>query len=165
VTTHDLAARVAARDWYHTLELAPGVVTPGWFDLRYRPGRIDFPADLHGLRCLDVGTFDGFWAFTMERRGAAEVVALDARSGDGRDLRLRLRRLAAAAPCAIRSARSSASGRSAAAGCSSSTRLTSRSRSPFPAARWPRWTASAARGGGGQTGRGWCAWSRRPGSR
>src|SRR5207302_7668476 len=28
-------------------------------------------------RCLDVGTFDGFWAFEMERRGAGEVVALD----------------------------------------------------------------------------------------
>jgi tRNA (mo5U34)-methyltransferase len=26
---------------------------------------------------LDVGTWDGFWAFEMERRGAAEVVALD----------------------------------------------------------------------------------------
>jgi tRNA (mo5U34)-methyltransferase len=77
VTTRELVARVAARDWYHTLELAPGVVTPGWFDLRYLPGRIGFPADLHGRRCLDVGTFDGFWAFAMERRGAAEVVALD----------------------------------------------------------------------------------------
>jgi tRNA (mo5U34)-methyltransferase len=29
------------------------------------------------MRCLDVGTMDGFWAFEMERRGAAQVVALD----------------------------------------------------------------------------------------
>jgi tRNA (mo5U34)-methyltransferase len=29
------------------------------------------------MRCLDVGTFDGFWAFELERRGAAEVVAID----------------------------------------------------------------------------------------
>jgi tRNA (mo5U34)-methyltransferase len=29
------------------------------------------------LRVLDVGSWDGFWAFEMERRGAAEVVALD----------------------------------------------------------------------------------------
>ncbi len=35
------------------------------------------PDSLAGLRCLDVGTWDGFWAFEMERRGAAEVVALD----------------------------------------------------------------------------------------
>ena len=35
------------------------------------------PARLDGMRCLDIGTFDGFWAFEMERRGAAEVVAAD----------------------------------------------------------------------------------------
>jgi tRNA (mo5U34)-methyltransferase len=29
------------------------------------------------MRCLDVGTADGFWAFEMERRGADEVVALE----------------------------------------------------------------------------------------
>lgn len=34
------------------------------------------PADLHGKRALDVGTFDGFWAFALERRGAS-VVAID----------------------------------------------------------------------------------------
>ena len=33
--------------------------------------------DLQGRRCLDVGTADGFWAFEMERRGAAEVLATD----------------------------------------------------------------------------------------
>ena len=34
------------------------------------------PKDLSGRRALDIGTFDGFWAFEMERRGAA-VVAID----------------------------------------------------------------------------------------
>ena len=74
--TDALREAVAARDWYHTLELAPGVVTPGWFDLRPVAPRLPWP-DLTGKRCLDVGTFDGFWAFEMERRGAAEVVAAD----------------------------------------------------------------------------------------
>jgi tRNA (mo5U34)-methyltransferase len=36
-----------------------------------------WPASLAGLRCLDVGTMDGFWAFELERRGAREVVAID----------------------------------------------------------------------------------------
>ena len=72
-----LAERIAAHDWYHTLELAPGVRTPGWFDTRKVPELIGFPASLEGARCLDVGTFDGFWAFEMERRGAAEVIAID----------------------------------------------------------------------------------------
>jgi tRNA (mo5U34)-methyltransferase len=52
-------------------------VTPGWHDTRPILDRIPFPSSLAGKRCLDVGTFDGFWAFEMERRGAAEVVAID----------------------------------------------------------------------------------------
>jgi tRNA (mo5U34)-methyltransferase len=62
--------------WYHVIELAPGVETPGWFDLRPVLDRMPWP-DVRGLRCLDIGTYDGFLAFEMERRGAAEVVAVD----------------------------------------------------------------------------------------
>ena len=65
------------RDWYHTIEIAPGKLTPGWFDTRSVVSKLPFPASLEGKRCLDVGTFDGFWAFEMERRGAAEVLAVD----------------------------------------------------------------------------------------
>ena len=61
--------------WYHTLELPGGVVTPGHIDLRKVAKRL-LPHDLRGRRALDVGTFDGFWAFELERRGA-EVVAID----------------------------------------------------------------------------------------
>ncbi|MFY9614736.1 MAG: methyltransferase domain-containing protein [Candidatus Dormiibacterota bacterium] len=63
--------------WYHTIDLPDGTTTPGWFDIRNAPDAIAWPAGMSGGRCLDVGTFDGFWAFEMERRGAAEVVALD----------------------------------------------------------------------------------------
>jgi tRNA (mo5U34)-methyltransferase len=73
----DLVAEITAHQWYHTMELRPGVETPGWHDTRSVVGQIPFPASLEGKRCLDVGTFDGFWAFEMERRGAAEVVAID----------------------------------------------------------------------------------------
>jgi tRNA (mo5U34)-methyltransferase len=73
----ELQARVAGSQWYHTLELAPGVLTPGWFDTRSVPAKLPLPGSLAGMRCLDIGTFDGFWAFEMERRGAAEVVATD----------------------------------------------------------------------------------------
>jgi tRNA (mo5U34)-methyltransferase len=72
----ELRAQVSSRQWYHTLELAPGVVTPGWFDTRPFAAALPWP-DLHGARCLDIGTFDGFFAFEMERRGAAEVLAVD----------------------------------------------------------------------------------------
>jgi tRNA (mo5U34)-methyltransferase len=69
--------RVAGLDWWHTIEVAPGVVTPGWWDLRPTAERLPWPGPLDGLRCLDVGTLDGFWAFELERRGAREVVAID----------------------------------------------------------------------------------------
>jgi tRNA (mo5U34)-methyltransferase len=72
-----LSAEVEEIDWYHTLELAPGVVTSGWLDTRPVVDRIPFPASLEGMRCLDVATFNGFWAFEMERRGADEVIGID----------------------------------------------------------------------------------------
>ena len=73
----ELQADVAQYPWYHTLDLGAGVVTAGMFDHRGSEDRYGIPADLSGKRCLDVGTMDGFWAFTMERRGASEVVAVD----------------------------------------------------------------------------------------
>lgn len=72
-----LRDQIRAQEWYHTLELAEGVVTPGWFDHRGVVDKLPLPGSLQGKRCLDVGTFDGFWAFEMERRGASEVLAID----------------------------------------------------------------------------------------
>ena len=73
----DPRAAVASNPfWYHTIEVAPGVTTPGWFDLWPIVDRLPWP-DVRGKRCLDVGTADGFLAFELERRGAAEVVATD----------------------------------------------------------------------------------------
>jgi tRNA (mo5U34)-methyltransferase len=72
-----LRREVNEHQWYHTLELAPGIVTPGWFDTRSVARELPIPASLEGRRCLDIGTFDGFWAFEMERRGASEVLAVD----------------------------------------------------------------------------------------
>ena len=64
-------------EWYHSIELEPGTVTPGWFDCRTVAPRA-LPGSCAGLRCLDVGTYDGFWAFEIERRQAGEVIAIDA---------------------------------------------------------------------------------------
>jgi tRNA (mo5U34)-methyltransferase len=70
-------ARIAGLDWWHTIEVAPGVVTPGGWDLRATAERLPWPPSLAGMRCLDIGTMDGFWAFELERRGAGEVIASD----------------------------------------------------------------------------------------
>jgi tRNA (mo5U34)-methyltransferase len=72
----ELLERAKQRSWYHTLELPSGEVTHGIFDLRPYIPRYGIPERLDGLRALEVGTWDGFWAFELERRGA-EVVALD----------------------------------------------------------------------------------------
>lgn len=80
-STEGPGARIAERvgavnGWYHTLDLGHGVVTEGMFDLRPVVDQYGLPTRLDGLRALDIGTWDGFWAFEMERRGA-EVTALD----------------------------------------------------------------------------------------
>jgi tRNA (mo5U34)-methyltransferase len=75
--TEDLGAAVAEINWYHSIELPGGIVTPGHFDLRRSRDVVPMPHSLAGLRCLDVGTWDGFWAFEMERRGAESVTAID----------------------------------------------------------------------------------------
>jgi tRNA (mo5U34)-methyltransferase len=64
--------------WFHTFSLdhsdelyAPGVAR----DHRYRIPAL--PEDFSGISVLDVGTFDGFYAFLAEARGARRVVAVD----------------------------------------------------------------------------------------
>jgi tRNA (mo5U34)-methyltransferase len=72
----DLAERIQQQGWYHTIDLGNGEVTPGWFDMRPHVHQYGLPEHMDGMRVLDCGTWDGFWAFEMERRGAT-VVALD----------------------------------------------------------------------------------------
>jgi tRNA (mo5U34)-methyltransferase len=64
--------------WFHTFALnrERGVYTPGAaVDHRYRVPAL--PEDFAGLRVLDVGAFDGFYAFVAEARGAERVLAID----------------------------------------------------------------------------------------
>ncbi|HEY8467032.1 MAG TPA: methyltransferase domain-containing protein [Solirubrobacterales bacterium] len=83
IPTDQLWERVDQLRWYHAIELEPGRLTPGWFDLREYVHHYGLPERMDGMRALDIGTWDGWWAFEMERRGA-EVVALDL--DDERDL-------------------------------------------------------------------------------
>ncbi len=63
--------------WFHTFSLDEGsLYTPGVArDHRYRIPVL--PDDLTGKSVLDVGAFDGFYAFLAESRGARRVVAVD----------------------------------------------------------------------------------------
>lgn len=77
MNVEELRAGVEAQQWFHQIDLGHGVVTPGPDDSAVKLADGEFPADLSGKSVLDIGTFDGFFAFEAERRGAARVVAAD----------------------------------------------------------------------------------------
>jgi len=71
--------RLQELGWYHSIELPDGRVIQGHQtldQLRTRMCQFPLPADLTGKRVLDVGAWDGWFSFEMERRGA-RVMALD----------------------------------------------------------------------------------------
>jgi tRNA (mo5U34)-methyltransferase len=73
------AARVRASVplWFHTFALAPGIYTPGIArDHGYRLAVLGEDR-FAGRSVLDVGTFDGFYSFLAEARGARRVIAVD----------------------------------------------------------------------------------------
>ena len=79
----EVAARRAAvarvPDWFHSIDLGHGVVTPGNKSadrLAQELGIMDL-GDLSGRSVLDIGAWDGFFSFSAERLGASRVVALD----------------------------------------------------------------------------------------
>jgi len=73
------AAAATVPLWWHSIDLGHGVTTPGrksTEQLRAELAALDLPS-LSGKTVLDVGAWDGYFAFEAERRGAARVVALD----------------------------------------------------------------------------------------
>ena len=64
--------------WFHRMELPGGLVTPGWNDPKAEKlPYFGLPDDMTGMRVLDIGHAEGFFSFEAERRGAAEVVAIE----------------------------------------------------------------------------------------
>lgn len=76
----EIRRRIAAHGrWWHEIELAPGIVTPGDDSNRMKLPILDaigFPQTMRGMRALDIGCSDGYFSFEMEKRGAT-VVAID----------------------------------------------------------------------------------------
>jgi tRNA (mo5U34)-methyltransferase len=54
--------------WYHTIELAPNIVTKGCYDWRKYFKNFNFPS-LKGKKILDIGAGNGFFSFEFEKRG------------------------------------------------------------------------------------------------
>jgi tRNA (mo5U34)-methyltransferase len=82
----DPAAAAQAREligdvpfWWHSIEVAPGVITPGQKTPEQEQHELEtfkLP-ELRGKSVLDIGGWDGFYAFQAESRGAARVAVLD----------------------------------------------------------------------------------------
>jgi tRNA (mo5U34)-methyltransferase len=77
VQTSELRRRVDEIRWFHTIDLGGGVVTPGLDASPQKLETIGMPADLTGRSVLDLCSWNGFFAFEAERRGAARVMAVD----------------------------------------------------------------------------------------
>ncbi|MBK6437516.1 MAG: methyltransferase domain-containing protein [Candidatus Microthrix sp.] len=84
VGSDELRRRVDEIDWFHSYEIAPGIVSPGEYRPQIHLDRGCLPEDLTGRSVLDIGAWDGFFSFEAERRGAARVVAADSWAWQGR---------------------------------------------------------------------------------
>jgi len=76
---------LAETGWYHSFELPGGRRFDGMIPLdrlRERWRKLGLPEDLSGMRALDVGAWDGWFSFELERRGA-DVVAVDTADVEG----------------------------------------------------------------------------------
>ncbi len=72
--------RIAGLTWNHPIHLGHGVVTrKPHIDRRFqrRLRLLQIPQDLRGWSVLDIGSWDGFFAFECEKRGADRVLAID----------------------------------------------------------------------------------------
>jgi tRNA (mo5U34)-methyltransferase len=79
----EIRARIAAVPfWFHQIEVAPGIVTPGIDRSAEKLQQLGLPEDMSGQRVLDIGAADGFFSFECERRGA-EVIAIDGNAATG----------------------------------------------------------------------------------
>ncbi|HVO97141.1 MAG TPA: methyltransferase domain-containing protein [Bryobacteraceae bacterium] len=71
--------QLAQTGWWHSFELPDGRKIDGVNDLeglKRRLSTFPVPDDLRGKRVLDIGAWDGWFSFEMERRGA-DVVSVD----------------------------------------------------------------------------------------
>ena len=80
-TGEELLARAEGRTWFHTFTFEGGVTIAGYDPTGRKANLFGLPPSLAGKRVLDVGTYDGFFAFEAARR-SADVLATDKFSWD-----------------------------------------------------------------------------------
>src|SRR2546422_5285319 len=73
----ELRSEASRIQWFHSIPLGNGLVTPGVDRSQERLADMGIPEDLHDKTVLDIGAWDGFFSFEAERRGADRVMATD----------------------------------------------------------------------------------------
>lgn len=77
----DIRERMSKYIFYHCIEVAPGIVTPGWEDAQISQApvltEIRRIGDFKGKRVIDVGCRDGLFMYEMEKRGAEYLLGID----------------------------------------------------------------------------------------
>jgi tRNA (mo5U34)-methyltransferase len=86
----DLRQKVDALkgEFHSPIDFGNGIVTKSRRVQRRFKRRLELmqiPADLTGKTVLDIGAWDGFFSFELERRGAKRVLAMDAWYGRGHE--------------------------------------------------------------------------------
>jgi SAM-dependent methyltransferase len=76
MTREELQSWIRSQDWYQTIELTNGLVTPGKVDSRARLRHLDH-LNVKGRRVLDVGCNSGAYSLWAKRQGASEVIGVD----------------------------------------------------------------------------------------
>jgi tRNA (mo5U34)-methyltransferase len=77
-----LLREIQKRKWYHKIKICEEIVTPGfeWDALWDNTRAVRSAIDYQGKSVLDLGSWDGLWAFEAEALGASLVVATDCNS-------------------------------------------------------------------------------------
>lgn len=92
MTAEEIREAMQRIEWWHQIELGPGIVTPGrGGSTRRRLEQLHIPDDLSGKSFLDIGAWDGAFSFVAEERGAARIVALNEIPKAGLELAIRAR--------------------------------------------------------------------------
>lgn len=80
-----IKTEINSRCWYHKIPVSlpsgEQICTPGWAPINVDAYRVE-PEYITGARVLDIGSWDGFWAFRAWDLGASSVMAIDDFSDD-----------------------------------------------------------------------------------
>lgn len=76
----DLAAQIGQYFWFHSIDLAEGITTPGIKsrDIHIKEAAAIFdPIRMDDVSVIDIGAWNGFYSFEAKCRGASRVLATD----------------------------------------------------------------------------------------